>query len=473
MSTNWTPVSRDPAGNSSTPSKAQKPVDLRETFVSREPRRTMEDLIVPLETRTQIDVLLSRILHQYTLYHEWNLGLIDPLGERTAINLYGPPGTGKTHCAEAIAHVLGKPILDVNYAELESKYVGETAKNIVMAFQKAEEDGAVLFFDEADSILGKRLTDVRASADYGVNQSRSVMLKQLENFQGVVVFATNMAKNYDGAFVRRILGHVEFKMPDEISRRRLWQLFLVDGLPLAPDVMPENLAEISEGLSGGEMKNVLIAAASAAVRREGHQRRIELSDFERQADVVKRARTEIGNFDYEPPKVTETTIPLSELPRDVRRVAKHELLEGRSGRSNVRWAHMPAEFLPWGLRILEAVAGADGVRTAEETNAIQVVLAYLPPDVGPDAVAKAKKLNSGDDLPEGLIGSDWARLIVRDAVALGFSDGEFNDDERRVVERWAARLALPGRFLKGCESWAVRGLHWSVQGADLLDAGRS
>src|SRR5699024_10413971 len=140
------------------------------------------------------------------------------------------------------AHALGQKMIDVNYAEIESKYVGDTSKNIVLAFETAKEENALLFFDEADSILGKRLTDVRQSADHSVNTSRSVMLKQLEAFEGVVVFASNMAKNYDGAFVRRILGHVEFELPDQPTRIRLWERYLLDTLPLADDVHAESIA---------------------------------------------------------------------------------------------------------------------------------------------------------------------------------------------------------------------------------------
>jgi AAA+ superfamily predicted ATPase/tellurite resistance protein len=448
------------------------PIELRETFISRKPLRKLDDLILPEDTRKQIEVLLTKLQYQDTLYHEWNLIEIDPYGERTALNLYGPPGTGKTFCAEAIAHHLGKNILDVNYAELESKYVGETSKNIVMAFEAARDDEAVLFFDEADSILGKRLTDVRQSADYGVNQSRSVMLKQLEDFQGVVIFATNMAKNYDGAFVRRILGHIEFRLPDEKCRHRLWEQFLVPQLPLNDDVSVEKLAQISDGLSGGEMQNVLVTTASSAVGREGAERCLVMEDFEHQMAVMKRARRDIGNYDYgssDEEDATERRVKIEDLPPSVRRTVEGgESTKPAPYENEVRWARMPREFLPMGLRILNEVARADDVVEASEREALGAILTFCSPQEAESLWDKSE----GDDVLQGLEemrGTPWGKLVLRDAVAVGFSDGEFTEEERVLVQGFASRLGLDDNFIKGCESWAVRGLHWMQKGADILE----
>jgi SpoVK/Ycf46/Vps4 family AAA+-type ATPase len=304
---------------------APEALPTQETFVARAARRTMDELILPEATMQELLTLIDRIAHQHTLYEVWGWKALDASGGRTVLNLYGPPGTGKTMAAEAIAHHLNKPLLDVNYAELESKYVGETGKNIVRAFEAAREQGAVLFFDEADSVLGKRLVEVRQSADHGVNQSRSVMLKQLEAFEGVVIFATNMAKNYDGAFVRRILGHVRFALPGEPERLRLWSRYLLPTLPREPDVTPEALAVLGDGLSGGELLNALLAAASQAVRRSDASRQLMLEDMRQHVARVARARAEIGDYDYgdraqeAAVTVEERIVPVDELPPQVRR----------------------------------------------------------------------------------------------------------------------------------------------------------
>jgi SpoVK/Ycf46/Vps4 family AAA+-type ATPase len=242
----------------------------------------------------QLEALVAKIEHHRTLYETWGLGAVDPSGRRVAINLFGPPGTGKTMCAEGIAERLGRPIVTVSYAELESKYVGDTPKNIVAAFESARRRGAVLFFDEADSILGRRLTSVTQSADHGVNVSRSVMLLQLNDFEGVVVFATNLAKNYDGAFVRRILGHVEIPLPDAAGRERLAARFFPAPLPRDPEVTAPWLASITEGLSGGEMLQLVIGAATRAVQRTAPDRQVTRDDLTAETRALRAARTAVG-----------------------------------------------------------------------------------------------------------------------------------------------------------------------------------
>ena len=117
-----------------------------ETFLPKQPQRCLEDLIVSESILNQIQTTLNRIRHHDTLYNTWNLKKIDPQGRRTAINFFGPPGTGKTFCAEAIAHHLGKSIITVNYAEIESKYVGETPKNITAAFKESKRDRCCAVF---------------------------------------------------------------------------------------------------------------------------------------------------------------------------------------------------------------------------------------------------------------------------------------------------------------------------------------
>ena len=118
----------------------------------------MQDVILPEQVRREIEILKSRIKYHDLIYHEWGFENIDPKGVNIAVCLYGPPGTGKSMCAEGLASEFGQDILEVNYAEIESKYVGETPKNIVSAFGAAKRANAILFFDEADSILGRRLT---------------------------------------------------------------------------------------------------------------------------------------------------------------------------------------------------------------------------------------------------------------------------------------------------------------------------
>ncbi len=305
-------------------SKPEMPeMERLEMFIPEPPKRKIDDLIVPTIVRERIETALNSILYHDVLYHEWNLKKIDPQGRRVAINMYGPPGTGKTFCAEAIAHYLDQKMIKVNYAEIESKYVGETPKNITAAFKKASETNAVLFFDEADSILGKRLTNVTQSADHGVNVSRSVMLLELDKFEGVVIFATNLASNYDGAFVRRILAHIEFELPDETCLVKLWQYLLPEEVPRAEDINSEWLAQESKGLAGGDILNVVKLAASQAVSRKGNERLVMQSDIRSAIAQIKNAKEKIGSTIKEQQTiattiVTERVLTPDELPSDLK-----------------------------------------------------------------------------------------------------------------------------------------------------------
>lgn len=313
------PPEQTPTNNSS---DKNTEINRMEMFIPEEPQKSLNDLIVPSTVKNRIDTALNRIKYHDILYHKWNLKSIDPRGTRTAINLFGLPGTGKTFCAEAIAHFLGKTIIKVNYAEIESKYVGETPKNITAAFDKAKETDSVLFFDEADSILGKRLTNVTQSSDHGVNVSRSVMLLQLDKFDGVVIFATNLAKNYDGAFVRRILAHIEFELPDKECRIKLWKYLLPKEVPITKDVNLEWLANESEELAGGDILNVVIAAASRAVMREGEAQKVSPLDLAEEIKFVREAKTKIGSPHYQTnrqkAKVKETIIEPDNLSPELR-----------------------------------------------------------------------------------------------------------------------------------------------------------
>ena len=260
-------------------------------FVLETPQKTLEDLVLPEVTRQEIDSLLQKVKLHHVLYENFGLGKVDLSGGRTAINLYGPPGTGKSVTAEAIANALGKQIIRVNYAEIESKFVGETPKNIKEAFQFAKENDAVLFFDEADSILGKRLSNVNQSTDHAVNVSRSVMLLELDSFKGVTLFATNFMSNYDSAFVRRIIGHIEMPLPTKQGRMQLYQKMIPAEYP--KNITDEELYHIvchSEGFSGAEILNVIINAATYALNREGIGCKVVLQDFELAIKRVKDAK---------------------------------------------------------------------------------------------------------------------------------------------------------------------------------------
>lgn len=286
------PIATVPSGGLAESADLAKRLEL---FVVETPRRRLADLVVPEATRRQIQSVLTKVRYHKLLYEDFGLAEVDPGGQRTAVNFYGPPGTGKSFAAEALAAELGVGLIRANYAEIESKFVGETPKNIRAAFLKAQRSGALLFFDEADSILGKRLSNVAQSSDHAVNLSRSVMLMQLDQFSGVVVFATNLASNYDPAFVRRILAHVSMPLPDSEARARLWRRHIPSKMPVKLREGDWNrLVAASAGLAGGDILNAVVTAASAAVQRDGENVSIGAEDFLAAIKVCKKAREEVG-----------------------------------------------------------------------------------------------------------------------------------------------------------------------------------
>jgi len=241
----------------------------RELVEAVEPKRTFEDVVLPPATLRALNHALALVRKHDLIFHQWGLAERHSTGLGLAFHFAGPPGTGKTICAEALAYALGKRLLVVRYAELESRWVGQTAKHIASVFRAAERQDAVLFFDEADAIAGRRFTAVSAAYEREANAIVSVLLSELERFPGVVIFATNLAANIDPAFERRIRTHILFEMPNPAERERIWRAQLhARKTPLADDVDFRDLAERFPR-SGGDIKNAVLKAAQIATTEPG------------------------------------------------------------------------------------------------------------------------------------------------------------------------------------------------------------
>jgi SpoVK/Ycf46/Vps4 family AAA+-type ATPase len=276
----------------------------------RTPRITLEDdVILNGDTRRMFEEAIGAMRYHKTIYSDWGFGAVDPSGRNLILNLYGPPGTGKTLAAEALAGTLKRQYIHIGIAEIESKYVGETAKNIAAAFQRAAAEGAVLFFDEADTLLGARLSSVTQGIDNEINAMRSTLLIELERFEGLVVFATNFAKNYDSAFVSRIRYHIEFQLPDHDARTRLWQRMLVPGIPLVEDrtALIARCAAASEGLSGREIRTVLRTAFPRALIADPQQPRVRWEHLETAIADVIAANRNVGRQQAKPNSTSADT----------------------------------------------------------------------------------------------------------------------------------------------------------------------
>jgi SpoVK/Ycf46/Vps4 family AAA+-type ATPase len=241
----------------------------RELVEAVEPRRSFDDVVLPETTLRSLNHALALVRKHDLIFHQWGLAERHSSGLGLAFHFAGPPGTGKTICAEALAYALDKRLLVVRYAELESRWVGQTSKHVAAVFRSAARQDAVLFFDEADAIAGRRFTSVSAAYEREANAIVNVLLHELETFPGVVIFATNLAANIDPAFERRIRTHILFEMPNAEERERIWRVQLhARKTPLADDVDFPALAE-AYPRSGGDIKNAVLKAAQIATLEPG------------------------------------------------------------------------------------------------------------------------------------------------------------------------------------------------------------
>ena len=230
-------------------------------LVDTEPRHALDRLVLQPSVVADIEAALRLIEIREQLEAVWKLHEIQPQRGRCIVNFYGPPGTGKTRAALGIARRLGKPLYQVDYSAIVSKYLGDTAKHIALAFKQAAEADAVLFFDEADSLLSRRVA-IGESCSTSINQNRNCLMQELDRFGGVVVMTTNLFGNYDEAILRRIARHIEFALPNVEMRERLFRAHLPNA-----ELVPSDLRQAAikaRGFSGGDILNACLNAMLAA-----------------------------------------------------------------------------------------------------------------------------------------------------------------------------------------------------------------
>lgn len=261
------------------------------------PSVSLDKVVMSPENKEVLLTALSSVINESLIYDEWGFRDIDP-NVRSIINFFGPPGTGKTMCANAIANELsistGKQyeLLSLNYSEIESMYVGEAPKKLEKVFNYARNKNVVLFFDEADSFLGKRINNVSQGAEQAINSLRSTMLIQLEKYNGVVIFATNLVTNYDQAFKTRFLAEIEFKLPDKGACKSIILLNIPQNTKnrFAEELCESELDQLSEkalGLSGRDIKTVIWRVLAKAARLHGRDYKFSYNDFASEIDAYK------------------------------------------------------------------------------------------------------------------------------------------------------------------------------------------
>jgi SpoVK/Ycf46/Vps4 family AAA+-type ATPase len=226
------------------------------------PHYGWDDIVLPADTVAQMREICSYVEHRHTVYEQWGFGRKLALGLGLMALFAGESGTGKTMAAEIIAGALGLDLYKIDLSNVISKYIGETEKNLNRIFAEAETSNAILFFDEADALFGKR-SEVKDAHDRYANIETAYLLQKMEEYDGVVILATNLKMNIDEAFLRRMHFVVDFPVPSEDDRRRIWQGALPAQLPLAPDVDFDFLARKFK-VTGGNIRNITLLAAFLA-----------------------------------------------------------------------------------------------------------------------------------------------------------------------------------------------------------------
>ena len=255
-------------------------------------RTTFDDLIVPPVVAAQLREIASQLGQRMRVYEEWGFGDRDRRGLGIAALFTGESGTGKTFAAEAIANAARLDLYRIDLASVVSKYIGETEKNLSRLFDAAERSGAVLLFDEADALFGKR-SEVKDSHDRYANIEVAYLLQRIESYRGLAVLTTNMKSALDRAFLRRIRFIVQFPFPDEAARAQIWRLQFPARAPLGRI----DYAALSRlQLSGGHIHSV---ALNAAFHAAGRGAPIE------QHDLIAAARAEFAKLErtFNPPSV--------------------------------------------------------------------------------------------------------------------------------------------------------------------------
>jgi hypothetical protein len=248
-----------------------------------QPMRTdasFADLVLPERHIALLHEIAMHVAQRMTVYGRWGFGRRTTMGDGISALFAGPSGTGKTMAAAVLANALRLDLYRIDLATVVNKYIGETEKNLRRVFDAAEDGGAILFFDEADALFGKR-SEVKDSHDRYANIEINYLLQRVESYRGLAILATNMKSALDEAFLRRLRFVVEFPFPDAAGRQALWRSIFPAAAPLE-DVAFERLARLN--VAGGNIRNIalraaFLAAAAGEPIRMTHLRRAALGEY--------------------------------------------------------------------------------------------------------------------------------------------------------------------------------------------------
>ncbi|HEX8475986.1 MAG TPA: AAA family ATPase [Pyrinomonadaceae bacterium] len=273
------------------------------------PLYTWHDIVLPGNRLMHLKEVCAHVKHRQRVFGEWGFDRKIALGKGLGILFVGASGTGKTMAAEIVAGELGLDLYKIDLSSVVSKYIGETEKNLSRIFEEAEQSNAVLFFDEADAIFGKR-SEVKDSHDRYANIETNYLLQRMEEHEGIVILASNFQKNIDDAFTRRIRFIIDFPFPDDAYRYHIWKKVFPEDTPLHADIDFDFLAQKLK-LTGGNIRNIALNAAFLAAGNGGHVRMEHIicatkrefqktgklcvkADFEQYFEYVEREEEEVS-----------------------------------------------------------------------------------------------------------------------------------------------------------------------------------
>ncbi|NEO80511.1 ATP-binding protein [Moorena sp. SIO4G3] len=227
-----------------------------------QPKYSWDDIVLPTNQKAQLREICNQAKYRQLVWEEWDFQSKLSLGRGLNVMFSGPPGTGKTMAAEIIAHELELDLYKIDLSQVVSKYIGETEKNLNRIFTAAANANAILLFDEADSLFGKR-SEISSAHDRYANIEVGYLLQKMEEYEGVAILTTNLRTNMDDAFVRRLRFIIEFPFPNLKDRRRIWEQIWPSRVPRSEELDLDFIARHCE-IAGGNIRNIALAAAFIA-----------------------------------------------------------------------------------------------------------------------------------------------------------------------------------------------------------------
>lgn len=261
---------------------------------------TLEDLKLEAEHKKTLNAICDCVRFRSVVMEDWGFKDKVPYGAGTTVLFAGPPGTGKTMAAQVIANELSMELYKIDLSQVVDKYVGETEKNIREIFMKARKRNSILFFDEADSIFNKRM-EATGSNERFANMQSSLLLQYIEEYDGVVILATNNVSGIDPAFIRRMKYYIPFHRPDQKTRFEIWKSVFPKSAPVCAEESDFKQLSESFDLTGAVIKNVAISAAYQAASRKGKVTVLDiLKGIKRELDKDNQTiiRQNLGSLGY-------------------------------------------------------------------------------------------------------------------------------------------------------------------------------